>query len=64
MTINYHDEDNVERTATGSRIYKQCKIDNATRTDWSGLRITKASATMPKPTLKQRLISWVTLGLR
>ena len=57
-------ENKVKRTATGGRIYDQTKIDDEARTDWSGLRITRATTYMAKPTFKQRLISFVTFGLR
>lgn len=62
MTTNYHDEDNVKRTANGGRIYELTKIDDATKTDWSGLHINYGFR-LPKRTFKQRLISFFTLGL-
>ena len=57
-------EDKVKRTANGGRIYEQTNVDDANRTDLSGIRFTKKSSPIPKPTIKQRVISIVTLGLR
>jgi hypothetical protein len=57
MTEQYLDEQNVKRTATGGRIYELSEIDNATRTDWSGLHINYGS-TPHKLTFKEKLIAF------
>lgn len=57
-------EDKVKRTANGGRIYEQTKVDDANRTDLSGIRFTKKSLPTLKPTIRQRLMSLITLGLR
>ena len=51
------------RSVTGGRIYEQREIDEATRTDRSGLRITRESTPWSKITFKKRFISFVTFGI-
>mgnify|MGYP000094283826 CR=1 FL=1 len=57
-------KDKVKRTEAGGRIYEQINIDYKERTDWSSLRITRASTFNSKPTFKERLTSFVALGFR
>lgn len=54
--------DNVKRTASGGRIYEQVKIDDAPRTDWSGLHI-NYGFTPAKRTFREILVSLLTFGL-
>lgn len=56
-------QDTVKRTANGGWIYEQVKIDDATKTDWSGLHI-NYGFTLTKSSFKERLTSLLTLGLR
>lgn len=57
MRKQYLDEQNVKRTASGGRIYELSEIDNATRTDWSGLHI-NYGYTPHKRTFKEKLIAF------
>jgi hypothetical protein len=55
------EQNKVKYTPSGGRIYEQTKIDDKTRTDWSGFHINYGYR-LPERTLKQRLISFITLG--
>lgn len=51
-------EQHVKRTASGGRIYEYKKVDDETRTDWSGLHI-NYGYTPYKPSLKERLVLFI-----
>jgi len=64
MTNHKNNENRVKRTATGGRIYEQADLGVGDIYDSSRYRYTKASEPMLKPTLKERFLSFITLGLR